>query len=243
MGHPVPVRESAMNPNAPFSQQPTAARPLAGLTVLVVEDSRFASEALRLLCLRSGARIRRADSLAHARRHLMAYRPGCIIVDLGLPDGPGTELIAALAQAQPRIGAIIGTSGDPGGEARARAAGADGYLAKPVASLGLFQATVLSLLPDRRRPLPYPQSETPVAPDPLAYRDDLRHAAGLLAGPEGPGIGYVAQFLAGIASSAGDGDLSRAAAALGRLHAGGQGRARHALHDMVSARLAQAGPL
>ena len=105
-----------------IAQSPTAERPLLGLTVLVVEDSRFASEAMRLLCLRSGARIRRADSLKSAHRHLAVYRPTVVIVDLGLPDGSGAELIAELNDATPRVNVILGVSGDDGARAAASAA-------------------------------------------------------------------------------------------------------------------------
>ncbi|HVG49901.1 MAG TPA: response regulator, partial [Rubellimicrobium sp.] len=90
-------------PPTPF---PTADRPLAGLTVLLVEDSRLASEGMRLLCARSGARLRRADTLGAAERHLRAYRPGAVIVDLHLPDGSGLDLFRSLARARPRIPAI-----------------------------------------------------------------------------------------------------------------------------------------
>ena len=102
-----------MDDTDPFERTtptPTAERPLLGLTVLVVEDSRFACEAMRLLCLRSGARIRRAGSLRAARRHLQVYRPSIVIADLGLPDGNGIDLIAELAQSQPRVDALLALS-------------------------------------------------------------------------------------------------------------------------------------
>ena len=131
---------------------PTAARPLLGVTVLVVEDSRYACEALRLICLRSGARIRRADCLRSARRHLQSYRPMAVIVDLGLPDGSGLDLIAEIAARRPRVPALVATSGDGTAEARALAAGADAFLPKPLESVRAFQSTILAALPHRAAP-------------------------------------------------------------------------------------------
>src|SRR6056297_1044484 len=130
--------------------RPTADRPLLGLTVLVVEDSRFASEAMRLLCLRSGARIRRADCIASAQRHLSVYRPTVAIVDLGLPDGSGLDLIAQMHAMQPRVPIILGTSGAEreAAERDSLAAGANGFLPKPIASVAAFQAAILAHLPD-----------------------------------------------------------------------------------------------
>lgn len=195
---------------------PTADRPLLGLTVLLVEDSRYTSEAFRLLCLRSGARIRRADSLFNAQRHLRVYRPSVVIVDIGLPDGSGLQLIEELARAQPRVDIILGTSGDPDGEVAALRAGADGFIAKPVGRLAQFQAAILRHLPrDRQPPGPRMIREEQVAPDPIALRDDLEQVALVLTGDEDVDkIDYLTQFLGGIAESSGDKSLIDAVSAL-----------------------------
>lgn len=205
--------------------RPTATRPLLGLTILVVEDSRYSCDAMRLLCLRSGARIRRADCLKSARRHLQVYRPSVVVIDLGLPDGSGAELIAELGVACPRVDVILGTSGDSFAEEVALAAGADGFLPKPVSSVVGFQNAILSALPIERRPTgPRLVCDEPVLPDPLAYRDDMAHAADVLSVARGDdrNLTYLTQFLAGVARSAGDGILQKAAEDLADARAAGQ---------------------
>ena len=214
-----------MDDSGPFAihPMPTRVRPLLGQTILVVEDSRFACDAIRLMCLHSGARIRRADCLKSARRHLQIYRPSVIIVDMGLPDGSGADLIAELTQEVLRIDVILGLSGDDGAEAAALNAGADGFLAKPLASLALFQTEILRHLPEDRRPvgLDCVREET-IRPDPLAYQDDMAQIADVLAGPTDPRtLDYAAQFLRGVARDAEDTVLADAAQKLAQIRSQG----------------------
>lgn len=228
-------------------RQATALRPLLGLTVLVVEDSRFACEAMRLLCLRSGARIRRADSVASARKHLSVYRPAVVIIDVGLPDGSGVPLIEELAQGAPRIEVILGISGDLDTEAAVVAAGADGFIAKPIASLAEFQTTILQHLPaDRHPPGPRAVHDELIEPDPIAYHDDLTHVAHVLQTPkDDEAIEYVTQFLDGVARSAKDTDLHDAVARLRKMRSSGASIKPEILQlaEMVQNRLAAVGPI
>ncbi|MEP5732097.1 MAG: response regulator [Sulfitobacter sp.] len=216
-----------MDTTDPFSANiptPTALRPLLGLTVLVVEDSRFACEALRLLCLRSGARIRRADCLRSARRHFRVYRPSVVVIDLGLPDGNGTDLIDELDKSSPRVDGILAISGDTHLEGEAIAAGADGFLEKPIESIGAFQEKILGMLPMERRPKgPRQIDDRVIAPDRLAYRDDIAHIADVLDEKDNDQVlDYVAQFLSGVARHADDSSLVTAAEALAKRRALGQ---------------------
>lgn len=220
-------------------REPTADRPLLGLTILLVEDSRLACDAMRLLCQRSGARLRRADCLRSARRHLASYRPNLVIVDLGLPDGSGLDLISELNEQRPRVAAVLATSGTPQMEDLALGAGADGFLPKPIESLAAFRSAVLDVLPGRprpARPLPACAQDDIIRPDPLALRDDLTHAFEIIgrgAGERAPD--YLAQFLAGVALSAHDAPLRAAAEAFARDPAGPP---RGRIDTLVRARLA-----
>ncbi len=216
--------------------QPTAERPLLGLTILVVEDSRYASEAVRLMSLRSGARLRRADCLASAERHLNVYSPTVAIVDLGLPDGSGLDLIRSMAANRSGVQAIIGTSGAEreAAEQQVIEAGADGFLPKPVASIAAYQATILAHLPAEMHPKgPRAASIFSIDPDPLALREDLSHAMDLLA-LDTPPVSYLKRFLIGVARSIKDTALEAQALAMkDTMHAPDRAKMRELLSGRI----------
>lgn len=217
---PVPL-----SPNVPLLQvgppavTPPNASPFRGLTILLVDDSRFTCDALRLICLRAGGRLRRAETLAGARAYLSRYRPDLAIVDLGLPDGRGEGLIADLkVQGLP----VLGMSGDPDGREAALAAGASGFVEKPVGGIAAFQALILGLV--GRDPADTPGFGAMMAPacmaDPLAFQDDLLRVSDLIGAADAPGADagsadYATGFLRSLGRAAGDSDLERAAADAG----------------------------
>lgn len=183
---------------------PRGRLPLQGLTVLIVDDSRFTCDALRMILQRAGARLKRAESLEIARLHMGLHRPDLAIVDLGLPDGRGEDLIAELAaQGFP----VLGMSGDPDGRALALDAGAAGFVDKPIGSVAGFVRLIRQLVTGAGAE---EKGEDPPPPpgDPVALRDDLARAAALLSGPGDPA--FARAFLQGLARASGDAELEAA---------------------------------
>lgn len=216
---------------------PTPAQPLRGLTVLLVEDSRFAADALRLSLGALGARLRRAETLAAAHRHLAAYRADLVIVDMGLPDGRGCDLIRALSGATAPRPLVLGTSGDPATATAARAAGAAHFLPKPLPGPAGLRRALAPHLPGRAGLLMAAAGGRSAQPDPQTLRDDLLRALALLDAP-GP-ADAAADFVAGLARSAQDDDLGRLA---GALRSPADAAARPALQKAIGARLARLPP-
>ena len=218
-------------PNLPVAHGSAQALPLRGVTVLVVEDSRVTCDALRMIFQRTGARLRRAETLVSARRHLDNYRPDLVIVDLGLPDGRGETLISvAAADGLP----VLALSGDPDSRGAALDAGAIAFVEKPIPSVAGFLRLIRQLVAGVGAEAPGDEIAAPPA-DPLALRDDLAFAAALVAG-QGADPDYATGFVRSLARAAGDRDLEDAA-----LLARAEGD-RAALAALLTARLSALHP-
>jgi len=96
--------------------------------VLVIDDDAEGRIALRELLAMWDYETDEAHDGTRAIEMSLEKRPDIVVLDLGLPDRSGVELIGRLKAAG---GFVIAYSGWHNLEARARAAGADAFVLKP----------------------------------------------------------------------------------------------------------------
>jgi DNA-binding response OmpR family regulator len=100
--------------------------------VLLVEDHADSAELLRMLLERHGFAVTIAGSVGTALAAAVAEPVDVLVSDMELPDGNGIDLLRQL-RADGRLPAIALSGLDREADvARARAAGFDEYLGKPV---------------------------------------------------------------------------------------------------------------
>jgi len=210
----------------------SAGRPrkvLDGINIMLVDDSRSVSEVIRMMAIRSGARLRRADCLTSAARHLMIYRPDVLIIDLGLPDGNGVDLARKVidVEGERPVVLLVSAADEAVTAAAAASVGADGFLLKPIENLAAFQNAILSILTDGDVTVMDDAEGAPEIldnPDPVMH--DLENARDLLQEAlrdrNREGLAFSAQFLTGVARTFHDDLLTDRAETLARRLAAGR---------------------
>jgi DNA-binding response OmpR family regulator len=100
--------------------------------ILVVEDDVSLTLSLRLALSRAGHEPLIAHTLAHARRLMTELPPDLVLLDLGLPDGDGLDLLASWRAEQLYLPVIALTARvTPEDRVTGLHSGADDYVTKP----------------------------------------------------------------------------------------------------------------
>lgn len=127
--------------------------------VLLVEDEAGIRRFVRAALESEGCTVREAAALERGRIELASRRPDLLVLDLGLPDGDGTALLAELRGWSGMPVLVLSARNDEADKVAALDAGADDYLAKPFGVAELL-ARVRALL---RRALRPPQAAACIA--------------------------------------------------------------------------------
>lgn len=106
--------------------------PPAGMTtVLVIDDEPQILRALRINLSARGYEVVTAASGAAALRAAAERRPDVVVLDLGLPDMSGIEVLAGLRGWMSAPVIVLSARTDPTDKVEALDAGADDYVTKP----------------------------------------------------------------------------------------------------------------
>ena len=111
-------------------------------TILLVEDDELLRDAFRLLLEDAGYQVLEAGTAAHALSTARERMPALVILDLGLPDRPGLEVVRDLRQ-DPDLQdtPVVALTGRVGEDERQACldAGCNRYMPKPVAPSDLLR--------------------------------------------------------------------------------------------------------
>lgn len=117
----------------------------AGPRLLLVEDDVSARDLLVAYLTRLGYRVDEAGTAREALRSWDAHRADLILLDLGLPDADGIEVIRRVRREAATPIVILSARGDEPDKIAGLEAGADDYLAKPF-STGELNARIRAVL-------------------------------------------------------------------------------------------------
>ncbi len=102
-----------------------------GPLLLVIEDEVQVRKFLRASLRAQSFRVMEAETIREARLAVTTSSPDLLLLDLGLPDGDGLQLVSELREWNPVPVIVISARGRESEKVQALDAGADDYLTKP----------------------------------------------------------------------------------------------------------------
>ncbi|MTD26823.1 two-component system response regulator KdpE [Erwinia sorbitola] len=100
-------------------------------TILIVEDEKEIRRFLRVALEGEGFRVVDAETLSRGLIEAATRKPELVILDLGLPDGDGSEFIREVRQWSSMPVIVLSARSDEQDKINALDAGADDFLTKP----------------------------------------------------------------------------------------------------------------
>lgn len=120
--------------------------------VLVVDDEPALRRLLRTALESAGFRVAEADTARRALIEAASHKPDLVLLDLGLPDGDGHEVVAGIRAWSPLPIVVLSARIDEHQKVRALDAGADDYVTKPFSTPELLARVRVALRHATRAP-------------------------------------------------------------------------------------------